>query len=269
MNQRIPESIRPALENYLLLVERQLPDLLSAFYIVGSIALDGFNERFSDIDFVAVLNRRATPTEIEKLQHIHRLIDKNYPRWKMSGSYLQAHDLGHFNDEVEPYPACHDGVIHPAGHFELNSVTWWILKNHGIALLGSEPQKLSFTVDWNRLISRMRENLNTFWMSYTKQPKRIITTLSNWGVQWTVLGVLRQFYTFRENTITTKEKAGIYALNCVPTRWHPLIREAVNIREGKKPSAYRSRIARTVEVISFTRYIIQTCNARFMQVGLS
>jgi hypothetical protein len=263
LNQRIPKSIHATLENYLSLVNGQLPDLISAFYVVGSIALDGFNERFSDIDFVAVLNRRATSTDIENLYHIHRVIDKNYPRWKMSGSYLQADDLGHFNDEVEPHPFCGDGVLRPTGHFELNSVTWWILKKHSISLMGSEPQELSFTVDWNRLINKMRENLNTFWVSYTKRPNRIITTLSDWGVQWTVLGVLRQFYTFRENTITTKEKAGTYALNCVPTRWHRLIREAINIREGKKPSAYRLRSARTIEVVGFVRYIIQTCNAGF------
>jgi len=263
MNQRIPKSICPALENYLSLAKGQLPDLMSAFYIVGSIALDGFNERFSDIDFVAVLNRRATSTDIKNLYHIHRAIDKNYPRWKMSGSYLQADDLGHFNDEVELHPACHDGVVRPAEHFELNSVTWWTLKNHGIAVMGSEPQELSFTVDWNRLVTKMRENLNTFWFSYTKRPNRIVSTLSDWGVQWTVLGVLRQFYTFRENTITTKEKAGTYALSHVPTRWHRLIREATNIREGKNSSAYRLRIARTIEVVSFTKYIIQTCNAGF------
>lgn len=249
--------------NYLSLVNGQFPDLMNAFCVVGSIALDGFNERFSDIDFVAALNRRATSADIENLDHIHRVIGKNYPRWKMSGSYLQANDLGHFNDEVEPYPFCGDGLLRPSGHFELNPVTWWILKNHGIAVMGSEPQELSFTVDWNRLITKMRENLNTFWVSYTKRPRRIVTTLSDWGVQWTVLGVLRQFYTFRENTITTKEKAGTYALNCVPTRWHQLIREAINIREGKKPSAYRFRIARSIEVVSFVQYIIQTCNAGF------
>ena len=263
MNQRIPESIRPILENYLSLVKGQLPDLLSALYLVGSTALDGFNERFSDIDFVAVLNRRATLTDIENLEQIHRVIDKNYPRWEMSGSYLQANDLGHFDDEVEPHPY-YAGVFRAAGHWELNSVTWWILKNHGIAVMGIEPQDLSFTVDWNQLITKMRENLNTFWASYAKRPKRIVSTLTDWGVQWTVLGVLRQFYTFRENTITTKEKAGTYALNCVPTHWHRLIREAINIREGKNSSAYRLKIERTIEVVGFVKYIIQTCNARFI-----
>src|SRR5690242_19273 len=40
INPRIPELVRPTLENYLRLTNEQLPGLISAFYIVGSIALD-------------------------------------------------------------------------------------------------------------------------------------------------------------------------------------------------------------------------------------
>jgi hypothetical protein len=86
---------------------------------------------------------------------------------------------------------------------------------------------------------------------------------SDWGIQWTVLGVLRKFYSFRENSITTKVKAGEYALTCLPACWHRLIREAINIREGKETSAYQLRIARTIEAVRFLKFIIQTCNATF------
>jgi hypothetical protein len=87
--------------------------------------------------------------------------------------------------------------------------------------------------------------------------------LSDWGIQWAVLGVLRQFYSFRENAITTKACAGEYALTCLPARWHPLIREALRIRAGQKRSAYRFRPMRTVEALRFLRFIIQTCHANF------
>ncbi len=133
MNQRIPESIRPLFQEYMSLVNQQLAGLMKAFYVEGSIALGGFNERFSDVDFVAILNRQATRTEIDTLCHIHNIIQKSYPRWKMMGSYLQAGDLERSVDRVEPHPVCHDGALRLDGHFELNSVEGWILKNHGIA----------------------------------------------------------------------------------------------------------------------------------------
>ncbi|MBI1926586.1 DUF4111 domain-containing protein [Candidatus Poribacteria bacterium] len=84
---------------------------------------------------------------------------------------------------------------------------------------------------------------------------------SDWGIQWAVLGVLRQFYTFQENQITTKRKAGEYALSCVPTHWHRLIQEAINLRARSKKSLYRLRVIRTIDAVSFLRYIIRSCNA--------
>jgi hypothetical protein len=108
---------------------------------------------------------------------------------------------------------------------------------------------------------QMHDNLNTYWAGYTRQPRRIITLLSDWGIQWTVLGVLRQVYFFRENGITTKTGAGVYALTCVPARWHRLIQEAINIREGHPARAFRFRVTRAAETVNFVKYIIHICNA--------
>jgi hypothetical protein len=74
MHPRIPEPIRPTLQDYVSLVNQQLAGLMKACFIEGSIALGGFNEHFSDIDFVAVLARAATPAEIDSLRLIHKTI---------------------------------------------------------------------------------------------------------------------------------------------------------------------------------------------------
>ena len=158
MNQRIPEPIRPALQGYIALVNRRIPGLMKAFYLEGSIALGGFNDHFSDIDFLALLNRQLTPTEFATLSNIHQIIGRSYPRWKMSGSYLQSEDLGRYN-KVEAN-SCYEGRLRLQGHFDWNWVPGWILKNHGIAIIGPEPQALPVTIDWDRLIQRMRENVN-------------------------------------------------------------------------------------------------------------
>lgn len=263
MNPRTPTLIQPLLEDYLSQTNQQLPGLISAFYLEGSIALDGFNERLSDIDFVAVIERKLTPPEIETLRSVHRQIEQRYPRWKMSGSYLTSGVLTDSNKSAEPNLHYHDGLLKNDAHFKVNSVEGWIIKNCGIALLGPSPERLPITIDWNQLIDEMRENLNTYWRKWTRQPDRFAVLLSNWGVQWAVLGVLRQFYSFREHSITTKTKAGEYALTRIPTRWHPLIQEAINIREGKKVSLYQFRIVRAIHTIKFLKFVIQDCNDGF------
>lgn len=262
MNQRIPAPIQPTLQEYISLVNHRVPDLMKAFYVEGSIALGGFNEHFSDIDFVTLLNRRPTSTEFATLRNIHKVIGKRYPRWKMSGSYLQSDDLDPSNNQVEAN-SCYEGRLRLQGHFDWNWVAGWILKNHGIAIIGPEPQALPVTIDWNQLIKRMRENLNSYWAGWTRRPDAIGRMMFDVGIQWTVLGILRQFYSFRENTITTKTKAGEYALTCVPSRWHGLIQDALDIRARTKASAYRVSILRTMEAVRFMKFIIQTCNASF------
>jgi Domain of unknown function (DUF4111)/Nucleotidyltransferase domain len=262
MDSRIPEAVQPILACYVARCSEQFPDLLSGFYILGSIALGEFNEDYSDIDFLTVLNGRIPPMDIEKLRNIHQNIEKAFPRWELSGSYIQTGDLGKQDNNIEPHPHYHDGILHVDVRNEPNLVTWWELKNQGIPVIGIEPQSLPFQVDWEVLLTKMRENLNSYWTSWTRRPGRMIMLYSDWGIQWAITGVLRQFYTFRENTITTKVKAAEYALDCLPARWHPLIQEAINIRKNNKRSAYGSKMFRAWEAIRFLKFIIQTCNAQ-------
>jgi hypothetical protein len=42
----------------------------------------------------------------------------------------------------------------------------------------------------------------------------------------------------------------------VPTRWHNLIREAINIREGQPERFYRFALWRAFDTVRFLRYII-------------
>lgn len=123
MDQRIPDPVQPILEMYFARLNTQFPDLLNSFYIVGSIALGEFNEYFSDIDFIAVLHRKIIPTEFEKLQKIHQETEQEYPQWQLSGSYVQSGELGKLDEDIEPHPHYHDGVLHLDERFELNSVT--------------------------------------------------------------------------------------------------------------------------------------------------
>ncbi|HEX5941026.1 MAG TPA: aminoglycoside adenylyltransferase domain-containing protein [Anaerolineales bacterium] len=264
IDPRIPEPVQPIIKDYLRLTEQRLVGLINASYAIGSIALGEFNECFSDIDFITVLSRKASPIDLGHLRKIHQSIERTYPRWKMSGSYVQASDLGKRGNDLRPYPQFHDGVLHPAVHNGINPVTWWELKNHGIPIVGTASGTLPFTVNWDVLITEMQGNLNTYWRSWTRRPRRIAILYSNWGIQWAVLGVLRQFFTFRENPITTKVKAGEYALGCLPSRWHPLIQEAINIRQGQKGSSYRFRFSRMFQTVRFLNDVIDRCNGQFV-----
>lgn len=261
IDSRIPELVRPIVRDYIRLTEKRLLGLIDGSYLIGSIALGEFNEYLSDIDFVTILNRRATPVDIEHLRKIHQTLENSYPRWKMSGSYVQHSDLGKLEQQLMPHPHFHDGVLHPVAQHGLNAVIWWELKHCGITVLGADPRNLPIDVNWDLLIEEMRANLNSYWRSWTRHPWRVMALYTDWGIQWAVLGILRQFYTFRENSITTKIKAGEYALRCLPNNWHPLIQDAIHIRQGKKDLAYRFRFGRMIHAVNFLKYVIHCCNS--------
>ena len=260
MDQRIPTALIPMVEHYLSRLDQRLPNFLRAFYIVGSIALDEFNPHFSDVDFVAVIDHRAIQQETERLRQIHKDIERQYPRWKFSGIYLLEDEVGKYAGDVEPLPGYHDGVLRLHHNFELNPVTWWVLRNHGIPVVGPSPHELPITVDSKFLVSWTDENMHTYWKSWTQRPGRLIILLSDWGIQWTVLGILRQFYTIRENKIITKRRAGEYALSVVPEQWHRLINEALRIRTKATGALYPLGLMRTADAVHFLNYIIQVSN---------
>ena len=261
MHNRVPAPIQPLLAAYLAALEQALPGLMAACYLHGSIALDAFDLQLSDIDFITVVSRDCTPDDIARLRAIHQDIAQRYPQWLLEGSYLQSQDVGQLGHARTPAPYHHDNTFHATGTFDANAVTWWMLKHQGIALRGPAPDTLDFGVSWEALIAEMAQNLNSYWASWTTSPARIARLLTDDGLHWAVLGVLRQFYTFREHAITSKTDAGAYALMQVPARWQRIVQEALNLRQQTGVSAYRSRTFRAWEAVSFLKYIIRVCNA--------
>ena len=258
MDVRIPPSVRPVLDDYVRLMTTRLPGFLEGLYLHGSLALGAFEPPLSDIDFIAVGARRCTPADIACLRSIHTELQRAYPHCLLEGAYLCWEDLGRL-EAVPPHPYIHDGVLRPSGHHDINGVTWWVLSRRGIAVIGPAPNQLGIVVDWDALITAMRHNLQTYWANFAVAPERMVWLLSDYGVQWVVLGVLRQLYTFREHDITAKTDAGRYGLAHLPPRWHALIREALRIRAGAPQSLYRTCLLRALEAHAFLNVILVSC----------
>ncbi len=259
MDDSIPPLLQPLLQEYTDRLKQELPGKVNAFYLEGSLALGEFNPRLSDIDFLGILESEATPADFADLMPIHKRIEQKYP-WQMSGIYLPARDLGCDKNTVHSFLHYHDGKLKWENHFELSAVTWWILKNHGVTVFGPSIESLNITVDMDELLRVQQRNLNTYWASWTTRPGRLLALTTDWGIQWAVLGISRLFYTIHEQKITSKIKAGEYALGRLPERWHPLIRQAIALRENPERSYYHSRIKRAFDAFYFIQYVIQSCN---------
>lgn len=260
MQAALPESVRRLLDAYIRKADEALPGLLTGLYLHGSIALGAFDPQLSDADFIAVLSRPCTDEDLSHLRRIHLALARQFPRPAFEGSYLQPEQLGQRAATTRPAPYHHDGQFHAAGHFEINGVTWWVLKTRGVALRGPQRADLPFNIDWDSVITEMRENMNSYWARWTREPRLLAALLSDGGISWAVLGVLRQYYSFTAGDITSKSGAGEYARARLP-QWERVIQEALNIRARKPGSLYRSKVLRALAAVRFLRYIIRWCNA--------
>lgn len=253
-------SVQQVMDDYIALLREAVPDLSGGVYLHGSLALGAYTPPLSDIDFISVIERRCIPSDIANVRAVHNALLQRHPHAQLSASYLQWQDLGQSEESVSPHPCFHDGVFNASGYHDINAVTWWILTHRGITLLGPPAKQFAICIDWDDLLARMHENLKTYWRRFTTDPRRMRWLLSDYGIHWTVLGVLRQFYTFREHAITSKVGAGLYALDHLPVRWHRLLREAMALREGNHTSLYRSRLVRAASAYAFVHLIITACD---------
>ncbi|CAM2903788.1 aminoglycoside adenylyltransferase domain-containing protein [Paenibacillus sediminis] len=266
MEVNLHPRINHIIDTYLSKVNQVKPGLIKGFYLYGSIALGDYSLELSDIDFITVTDERLHEEDLVILEGIHQEIERTHKKPNMNGIYLTWSELGKLSDSIQPFPYYMDGVMHRAGYFELNLVTWYELKHHGIRFVGPEIEQLDLNVDMELFYANMHENLNAYWAGWIDRASRVLSPYSysayfrRQDMEWGVLGITRLFYTFRERKITSKRLAGEYALTVVPERWHKIIQESINVRRGVRRSLYVSRMKRKSDALGYMRYILEQCN---------
>jgi hypothetical protein len=259
----IPTLVNQILKEYKELLNGNLPHSIAGIYLHGSIALNAFDES-SDLDFLTVVNRSLTDEDIQALAQIHQDIANKYHKPEMDGMYLQRSDIGKV-EGIRAYPFYNDGVLHQSGYFNHTPITWWTLKHYGIRINGPEIEKFGIKVEAEDLIEYVHANMNSYWKkrveSFMKLDYLVISeALIDQEIEWSILGVLRQYYTIKEHDIISKLGAGKFALNLSQSKWSKIIQEAIRIREKSNISEYDSNKERISDAIQFLTYLIDHCN---------
>lgn len=264
----MPELVQDVLDLYRSLVEDRLPERVIGFYLYGSLALGSYDHGFSDVDFIAVLNRRISEAECEALGSIHAVVAAKFEKPILMGSYLQLEDLGRLENDMQPSPFYYEGRFQNSGHCDINLVTWWVLKHKGVAVWGRPAQDLPFEVDWDVLIARMAENLHSYWGSLIARIKKDPASLDDDWVSWSVLGILRLLYSFRESDIMSKIGAGEYALSVMSENRHRILNESIRIRQGKNESLYDTLEKRAEDTLRFMDEAFLLCVEEIEKLGI-
>lgn len=266
----IPSIVETVLKEYITLFNEYLPGELVGVYIHGSIALNAYVDDSSDIDFITVTDRRLTEKDLNTLSFIHTKVANKFKRPEMDGVYIIREDVGKLYNNIDfnyNYPYYNDGILTFGDYFNFNPITWWVFQNNGINILGPKPTTFQIDIQSDQLYSYVLENMNSYWANRIQMiensKEEIInlpTDIVNSEIEWTILGLLRQFYTLKENDIISKMDAGEYGLQHIPEEWHEIIKEAMNIRNKAITKAFDSNQERINSVIGFSKYLIRICN---------
>jgi hypothetical protein len=266
----LPKNVEKVLNEYINLLNEQLPDTVEGLYIHGSIALDAYAEYSSDIDFITLTNRRLTVRDSEALSYIHRTIENKYSKPEMDGVYVLPDDMGKLynsSDNNIEYPYYNNGELAFGDYFNFNPITWWVLKSKGIKVFGPEIEYFNIDTQPQSLTSYVVENMNSYWSNRIQMAEASIEQLVklptdqiDFEIEWTILGLLRQFYTIKENDIVSKLDAGEYGLTQLPVEWHNIIKDAMNIRNGEKERIFDSETDRMDNTLRFSKYLMNLCN---------
>jgi hypothetical protein len=244
----------------------KLTSNVQSVYIYGSVALGDYVEGSSDIDFIGILRKPPSKADIQAISAAHAEVEAEIPDTDIMGSYMLEQDLGKSANHINPLLAYYNKQLNEEGRgVDINPITWWILKKHGIRIYGSKVS-FNYQLEGKLLASYVIQNLNTYWVGWIERLEKT-SNLSDQeldeAVEWCTLGMLRQLYTIRENNIKSKTEAGLYGITVIPKHWHALIYEAINIKQLRPGRHYSSKEKRLADLVQLLRFIHSEANHTF------
>lgn len=261
----IPEDVLAVVTRYLALVDETLPGRIEGLYLVGSLVLNDYQDGQSDIDFVAVTDRSLSPSELDGLETVHAALLAHAGHPSFDGIYVTHSDLARNPEDVAHAPHALEGRFRRDRGFEVNPITWLILRTHPLPIRGPLPEVWH---DAALVRSWTLANLNSYWAGMVTQLEAAVHRLPEEAmpraIMWCVSGVLRLAYTLATGDVTSKSGACRYALASYPERWHPIVSQALAIRTGTAGPEAPSR-RHIEETIAFMRYVIERENTHYAE----
>ncbi len=251
----LPPLVQEIVAAYLALVDREAPGLVQGLYLTGSVALSDSRPGASDIDFVAVTAAGCDTAAIAALERVHGTLAARYRRPFFDGVYVTWDQLAHNPLHAAPGPHAHEHRLQVQTSDE--PVTWHILAHHGLTMRGPRRQELDIWTDRDVLAAWTRDNLERYWRPWLQRSAHLLSRpglvcLGSWGPAWGVLGVSRLHYTLATGAITSKDGAGVYALDAFPSRWGRIITECLRLRRGGDDrSLYGTPLTRRRAALAF------------------
>jgi len=219
----------------------ELQGTLAGIYLHGSIALDAFDERTSDIDLLLLLDEEIDQKMRSKLERIHRTLRSRSSWWKRSeGIYARSSHLIDDRDARKLHLSMKGGRLR-GGH-RLGWTERKILHERGVVVAGPHPSTIIPPVSRSLLDEEMWYNLHGYWAGRARRPYLFLHTEM---ARFAITTIPRILHALEHGEIISKREGVVLLRERFPA-WRPLVDEVMSVRA---PLGGIGRARRTVGFI--------------------
>lgn len=247
----LPPDVEAVCTTWLGEIDALAHGLVTGLHLRGGVGFGEFVPGRSDVDFVAILSRRPGARDEDALETAHAATLDARPETPFDGIHVLAEDLAGDPDDCPDVLCVLHGHVEPEARYDVSPVAWHELALHSVPVRGVLPPVWT---DQERLLAFTRTCIESEWRpqaeALAKFPAEAATEET---CTWVVLGLARLQHLLVTGEMASKSAAGRWGLAALRPRWHPVLQEALRIREGTGAPAYADPADRGLDVSAFAR----------------
>ena len=246
----LPDDVTEMLGVLLAGIERVLPHNLVGVYLRGSLATGDFIPETSDVDVLAVTERRVNNAGFAALAGLHDELAglPNPFANRVELAYIDRAALRHFQPGRR-HPTLGQGeTLRWTEHRANWILERWTVRHHGVAIFGPEPRTLIDPISSHQLRAAVRNRLRD-WGEWADQPDDPDWLLPHRHQAYIVETMCRALYTLRRGELSSKPRAVAWALEALPDPWRAKVERSRAWRTDGTPDP-----AAVPEVVGFVRW---------------
>jgi len=208
---------------------------LVGVYLRGSLATGDFGET-SDLDFLVVTESPVSDPEFAALVQLHARLAALPNKYadRLEGAYIDRASLKRFQPGQRHPTVYSDTPLGWQEHRYQWKLERWTLREHGVTLLGPDPQSLIDPISVEELRGAVRTRIRD-WAEWAAQPDNPEWLPPRSHQAYVVETMCRALYTLAFGELASKLRASAWAVSALPEPWRTLVQSSRAGRADPRP----------------------------------
>lgn len=231
-----------------------------AFYLQGSFAVGDFDDH-SDVDFIAVIKKDISESQLQALQVMHKRVYNLKSKWAqhLEGSYFPEDVLRDYTQNGMPLWYLNNGSQSLEWSDHCNTVlVRRVVREYGIVLAGPSPEKMVNPIPVSVLRQEILATMNDWGQEILTERDRYNNRFYQSFIVLSYCRMLHDLHLGRPGSKLAGAKWGKESLDPIWTglidrAWGGRPNPAVSVRQRADPVEFKS-------TLEFVKYIIAISN---------